>query len=90
MTNSSINLEHWEKGEILVNGGLGCEDALYVRVGAVVDERDKYREALDRLYKAAQGVRIFVNSRERIEQSTGSQWFDDELASAREILGLDA
>ena len=51
MTNSSINLERWEKGESLVNGGLGCEDALYVRVGAVVEERDRLREAMEAMLR---------------------------------------
>ena len=60
MTNSSINLEHWEKGESLVNGGLGCEDALYVRVGAVVDERDRLREAMEAMLENVKTVKHYA------------------------------
>ena len=58
--NSSINLEHWEKGESLVNGGLGCEDALYVRVGAVVEERDRLREAMEAMLENVKTVKHYA------------------------------
>ena len=48
----------------------------------LTEERDRYKDALARLYNAATSVRIFVNSRERIEQAAGKQWFEDELAAA--------
>ena len=60
MTNSSINLERWEKGESLVNGGLGCEDALYVRVGAVVEERDRLREAMEAMLENVKTVKHYA------------------------------
>ena len=60
MTNSSINMERWEKGESLVNGGLGCEDALYVRVGAVVEERDRLREAMEAMLENAKTVKHYA------------------------------
>ena len=60
MTNSSINLKHWEKGESLVNGGLACEDALYVRVGAVVEERDRLREAMEAMLKNVKTVKHYA------------------------------
>ena len=60
MTNSSINMEHWEKGEGLVNGGLGCEDALYVRVGAVVEERDRLREAMEAMLENVKTVKHYA------------------------------
>ena len=60
MMNSSINLEHWEKGESLVNGGLGCEDALYVRVGAVVEERDRLREAMEAMLENVKTVKHYA------------------------------
>jgi len=46
------------------------------------EERDRYRDALVRLYHAARGVQVFINSRERIEQTTGKKWFEDELSAA--------
>ena len=60
MTNSSINLEHWKKGETIVNGGLGCEDALYVRVGAVVEERDRLREVMEAMLKNVETVKHYA------------------------------
>ena len=60
MTNSSITLEHWEKGESLVNGGLGCEDALYVRVGAVVEELDRLREAMEAMLENVKTVKHYA------------------------------
>lgn len=61
-------------------------DELEANYHDCITERNRYREALAQLYNAAARVQVFVNSRERIEQTTGKQWFDEELAKARRVL----
>ena len=43
-----------------MNGGLACEDALYVRVGAVVEERDRLREAMEAMLKNVKTVKHYA------------------------------
>ena len=42
--------------------------------------------AMGNLLLAAEHVSVFVNSRERIQSTTGKTWYEDQLAIARSAL----
>ena len=42
--------------------------------------------AMGNLLLAAEHVSVFVNSRERIQSTTGKTWYEDQLAIARSVL----
>ena len=42
--------------------------------------------AMGNLLLAAEHVSVFVNSRERIQSTSGKTWYEDQLAIARSVL----
>jgi hypothetical protein len=47
---------------------------------------DRMRQALGRAAEAMESVKVFVTTRERIREPEGVQWYEAEIAAAREAL----
>ena len=65
-------------------------DASHKKAAGMVDNlRARVAEleaAMGNLLLAAEHVSVFVNSRERIQSTTGKTWYEDQLAIARSVL----
>lgn len=51
---------------------------------------DQLVEALETLVDAAEGARVFINSREMIKQPEGAELYDEAIGNARRALGAAA